>query len=141
MGILLSILRINRRIDPMINEKIKERSNRTRGSRVKTSQPQETPLNAYIGKYWHPGYHALTVEIKGDKLFIDATDRSMGFTLTFDHVCEQTKYTAHLSDFLEGGDDPVQAEFRFEDGKAVKMGLHLEIALKEMIWFERVKES
>lgn len=125
----------------MINEKIKERSNRTRGSRVKTSQPQETPLNAYIGKYWHPGYHALTVEIKGDKLFIDATDRSMGFTLTFDHVCEQTKYTAHLSDFLEGGDDPVQAEFRFEDGKAVKMGLHLEIALKEMIWFERVKES
>ena len=97
------------------------------------------PLDAYIGEYWHPGYHTLIVQTRGDKLFIDATDCSMGFTLTFDHICEQTKYVAHLSDILEGGDDSVQAELIFEGDRAVKLGLHLEDALKEMIWFERAK--
>lgn len=108
---------------------------------IKESQPQKLPLSAYTGGYWNPGYHGLTVQIKNDKLFIDATDRSMGFTLTFDHVCEQTKYIAHLSDFLEGGDDPLRAEFRLENDRAVKMGLHLEIELEELIWFDRVQED
>jgi len=106
------------------------------------SEPQETQLDAYTGSYWHPGYHSLVVQTKDGKLFVDATDRSNGFTLTFDHVCNQTKYIAYLSDFYEGGSDPVQAEFVFDAGKAVKMGLQLEFALKDaLIWFERVEES
>jgi hypothetical protein len=109
--------------------------------RAKSAPPQETPLEAYIGKYWQPGYRTLAVEIKGNKLFVDATDRSMGFTLAFEHISDQTKYIAHLSDHLEGGDDPIQAEFVFESGRAVKMGLQLEMSLKDMIWFERVEES
>jgi hypothetical protein len=108
---------------------------------IKESQPQKMPLSAYIGEYWNPGYHGLTVQIKNDKLFIDATDRSMGFTLTFDHVCEQTKYIAHLSDYPEGGDDPLKAEFKFENDRTVKIGLHLEIELEELIWFDRVQED
>lgn len=68
-------------------------------------------------------------------------DRSMGFNLTFDHLCDQTKYTAHLSDFLEDCVESIQAEFKFEDGIAVKLGLGLEPALKEMIWFTRVDQS
>ncbi|KAF2176825.1 beta-lactamase/transpeptidase-like protein [Zopfia rhizophila CBS 207.26] len=125
------------------NDKSKDKENmpQIRKSRSKNSHPQEIPLNAYIGKYRHPGYHTLTVQVRGDKLFIDATDRSMGFTLTFHHVSEQTKYSAHLSDLLEGGDDPVPAEFIFEDGRAGKLGLQLESALKEMIWFDRVDDS
>jgi hypothetical protein len=110
---------------------------KTQRTHDKDSEPQETPLSAYTGRYWHPGYHTLTVQVKEDKLFIDATDRSMGFTLTFEHVGEQTKYIAHLSDYWEGGDDLVQAQFTFTDGAAVRLGLQLEVALKEMIWFER----
>ena len=106
--------------------------------RAKSPPQQETLLTAYIGDYHHPGYHTLTVQVKEDQLFIDATDRSMGYTLTFEHISDQTKYTAHLSDFEEGGDDPFPAEFVLEDGKAIKMGLEIEMALKEMIWFERV---
>lgn len=105
---------------------------------IKESQLQETPLGAYTGEYSNAGYHGLTVQIKNDKLFVDATDRSMGFTLVFDHVCEQTKYIAHLSDFLEGGDEPLRAEFFFEEDRAVKMGLHFESDLEELIWFDRV---
>lgn len=99
--------------------------------------PQETPLEAYVGRYWNAGYHTMMVQIKDDRLFIDATDRSMGFTVTFEHVKDQTKYIAHLKDDIELTDDPVDAEFVFEDGKAVKMGLDLEPAIKEMIWFTR----
>ncbi|KAH7019019.1 beta-lactamase/transpeptidase-like protein [Ilyonectria destructans] len=119
----------------------KEKMPGTRDIPAKDLQPQELPLTLYTGKYWHPGYHNITVQAKGDKLFIDAMDRSMGFTLTFDHVCDQKKYTAHLSDFLEDGVESIQAEFKFEDGIVVKLGLGLELALKEMIWFARVDKS
>lgn len=105
------------------------------------NQIQEIPLATYVGDYSHPGYHILAVEIKDNQLFIDATDRSNGFTLTFEHVSDKTKYIAHLCDMREGGDDAVEAQFVFEHEKIVKMGLRLEPALKEMIWFGKMKGS
>lgn len=105
--------------------------------REKSPPPQETPLDAYTGRYWNAGYRNMTVENKDDQLFINATDRSMGFTMTFEHVKDQTEYIGHLKDDVELTDEPVDAEFVFEDGKAVKMGLDLEPAIKEMIWFTR----
>ncbi|PLB48255.1 putative D-aminopeptidase [Aspergillus steynii IBT 23096] len=104
-------------------------------------QPQAMLLSNYIGIYRHPGYHKLTVEVKDEKLFINATDRSFGFTLLFEHLSEGAKYTAHLSDFLEGGDDPVEAEFVIDEGRVVRLGLHLEPALREMIWFDKRLEG
>ncbi|OOF99290.1 hypothetical protein ASPCADRAFT_204919 [Aspergillus carbonarius ITEM 5010] len=101
-------------------------------------QPQELPLRAYTGEYHHPGYHTLTVEAKDGQLFIDATDRSFGFTLTLDHICDQSKYIAHLSDFLEGGDVPFMAEFELANGQATRLGLDLEVDLESLVWFERV---
>ncbi|KAJ9229282.1 hypothetical protein DTO166G5_7957 [Paecilomyces variotii] len=107
---------------------------------IKETQPQKMPLSAYTGRYWNPGYRGITVQTKNDKLFIDATDRSMGFTLTLDHIGEQTKYIAHFSDFWEGGDVPLMAEFRFDNDRTVKMGLQLEEeeGFQELIWFNRV---
>lgn len=101
---------------------------------------QTTNLSAYTGDFWNAGYHILRVEIQHGKLFIDATDRSMGFTLTFDHVAGQTKYIARQSDWLEGGDEPLDAEFEFKDGQAVRMGLKFEYDLDGLIWFDRVKD-
>ncbi|POR36393.1 Penicillin-binding protein 4, partial [Tolypocladium paradoxum] len=89
----------------------------------KESEPQKMPLRVYAGKYWNPGYHCMTVQIQDGKIYIDATDRSLGVTLTFDHVCEQTKYIAHLSDKFEGGDIPFRAEFRLENDGAIRIGL------------------
>ncbi|KAI8629828.1 beta-lactamase family protein [Xylariaceae sp. FL1651] len=103
---------------------------------VKDSQPQITPLSAYVGRYSHAGYHTVAVEVKDDKLFIDATDRSLGFTLTFEHIRDERVYTAHLWDMHEGGDDLVPAEFVFEGEHAVRLGLKLEQSIKEFIWFE-----
>ncbi|RSM15079.1 hypothetical protein CDV31_005159 [Fusarium ambrosium] len=111
-------------------EKKKEKGSRS-------TQPQTRPLDQYTGYYWNAGYHGMNVEIKDDALFIDATDRSMAFTLTFEHERDQTKYTAHLSDFWEGGDDLIPAEFVFDGDKAVKMGLDLEPLIGDKIWFER----
>lgn len=99
--------------------------------------PQEISLGAYVGRYWNAGYRAMEVQIKDGQLFIDATDRSMGFTMTFKHVKDQTKYIAYLKDDIELTVDPVDAEFVFEDRKVVKMGLDLEPTIKEMIWFRR----
>ncbi|KAI0839283.1 beta-lactamase family protein [Hypoxylon sp. FL0890] len=106
----------------------------------KKPQPQTTPLSAYVGKYWNPGYHTLTVEVKDGELFIDARDRSDAFTLTFEHVSNETKYTAHLRDEYEEGDATFRAEFVFENGRAVRMGLDLEEAVKQLIWFDLQKE-
>ncbi|KAK6948902.1 hypothetical protein Daesc_008973 [Daldinia eschscholtzii] len=98
--------------------------------------PQTTPLSAYVGRYWNPGYHSFTVQIKDEKLFIDASDRSFGFTLTFDHKSDQTKYIAHLEDIYEGEDEELKAEFVFEGDRAVKLGILFEPELEEeLIWF------
>ena len=108
-------------------------------SALKPSEPQQVPLDAYTGDYWNPGYHTLTLEIKDGSLFVDATDRTMGFTLTFEHLANQTKYAAHLSDLYEGGDEHMDASFVFENDKPAKLGLRLEWGWEEMIWFERVE--
>ncbi|KAL1871518.1 hypothetical protein Plec18167_007078 [Paecilomyces lecythidis] len=102
-------------------------------------ESQKKPLDVYTGEYWNKGYHSITVQNKDDKLFIDATDRSMGFTLTLEHICGQTKYIAHMSDFLEGGDDPIMAEFKIEGDRATALGLKLESEIDELIWFTRLQ--
>ncbi|EEA18758.1 hypothetical protein TMatcc_010700 [Talaromyces marneffei ATCC 18224] len=100
--------------------------------------PQRTPLEAYVGRFWNAGYRAMIVTIKDDdQLYIDATDRSNGFTMTFEHVKNQTEYIAHVRDVIELEDESVDARFVFENGKVVKIGLDLEPAIREMIWFER----
>lgn len=109
--------------------------------RGKSPPPQETPLTEYVGEYWNAGYHRLKVQVKDNQLFVDATDRSMGFTMTFEHVKDQTEYTAHLIDDIDGSDDPIDAEFSFDGGRAMKLGLDLEPTIKELIWFKRCENS
>lgn len=115
----------------------KKPNQKQKDNRSESAQPQTRPLSQYTGYYWNAGYHGMKVEIKDDALFIDATDRSMGFTLVFEHQQDQTKYIAHLSDFWEGGDDLIPAEFVFDGDRAVKMGLDLEPLIGDKIWFER----
>ncbi len=121
--------------------KRKERSEFRQTGGLKDRPPQKTPLSAYTGTYSHPGYHAMTVQTKDNKLLIDATDRSTGFNLVFYHVADQTQYTAVLTDPDDGESEQIQAEFVFRGPAAIRMGLHLEPALKELIWFDRVDEN
>ena len=102
------------------------------------AEAQVLDLDAYTGRYWNAGYHTMIVEIKNDKLFIDATDRSFPLTLTFEHVSGQTKYIARETYVLEGGNNPLDTEFELHDNKAVRMGLNLEDEEGRMIWFDKV---
>lgn len=104
----------------------------------KPQQPQETPLEAYLGTFTNTGYRSIVVQIKEGKLFVDASDRAFGFTLTFEHKRQQREYVAHLCDTLEGGDDPMDAEFVFENNRAVRLGLDLEPAIRDLVWFDLV---
>ncbi|KAK7959816.1 beta-lactamase family protein [Apiospora aurea] len=90
-------------------------------------EPPTAPLSAYTGTYRHPGYHTMTVAIQDERLFIDAQDRSFGFTITFAHLAENRRFTAHMTFCLTaGGSSPVDAEFVWENGEVVRMGLDLE---------------
>ena len=104
------------------------------------TQGQDMDLNMYTGQYWNPGYKGMKVEIKNDALFVDATDRSVGFTLTFENLGDKTKFTAELSSYLEPGidNDKLEAEFRFRDEKVVQMGIKLEDNLNGLIWFDKL---
>ncbi|KAI0454433.1 beta-lactamase family protein [Xylaria acuta] len=103
------------------------------------AEPQKMPLGAYTGEYWNPGYKGMTVNVKDGKLFVDASDRSMGFFLVFDHVCEQTEYIMHCSNFQSGESCLMAAKFMFRNDKAIKMGL--EFADDVFTWFDRVEED
>ncbi|OAA71651.1 Beta-lactamase/transpeptidase-like protein [Akanthomyces lecanii RCEF 1005] len=109
--------------------------------KAKSLPPQEVPLDAYIGTFTNIGYKNLTVEMKDEALFVDARDRAFGFTLSFEHKRHQREYIAHLCDALEGGDDPMDAEFVFEDDRAVRLGLDLEPAIRDLIWFDLVRDA
>lgn len=104
-------------------------------------QPQKIPLSAYTGEYWNAGYHGMTVEIKDGRLFIDAFDRSFPITISFEHVCNQTIYVAHLRAPLSSEDsvEDLEAEFRFENERVVCMGIKLEEDLDDYIWFRKVE--
>ncbi|OAA59468.1 beta-lactamase family protein [Cordyceps fumosorosea ARSEF 2679] len=114
---------------------------------VPAPQPLTTSLETYAGTYEHPGYHQLVLEIKdGDKLFVDASERSFGFTGIFNHVADQRLFTLRIAESEAwGGQDltAVKAEFRLdvEGGKVSQLGIAMEPDMKdtdeEMIWFTR----
>ncbi|KAI1751249.1 beta-lactamase family protein [Xylaria castorea] len=103
------------------------------------AEPQKMPLSAYTGEYWNPGYKGMAMEVKEDKLFIDASDRSMGFFVAFDHVRDQTEYIMDCSNFQSGDSCLMAAKFMFLNDRAVKMGL--EFDGDGFIWFDRVKDG
>ncbi|KAL7794413.1 beta-lactamase/transpeptidase-like protein [Trichoderma ceciliae] len=105
---------------------------------IKESEPQKMPLSAYTGEYWNPGWRGLKVEVRDGHLFIDCSDRSYVFTLRLRHVCEQTKYIAHMREVVGGPSTPLRAEFRFDNEVAVKLGIAFEEKLDDYIWFDRV---
>ncbi|KAF4475747.1 hypothetical protein FAGAP_12670 [Fusarium agapanthi] len=95
-------------------------------------------LQEYAGDYWNPGYRNMKVEIRDNGLFIDATDRSMGFTARLKHKRNLSVYDAHVRDAFDTGDEVLMTEFAIEDGKVVRMGMDLEPLVGDLIWFEKV---
>lgn len=126
--------------DPEDEEKSKQAAREKICPGIKDPEPQTTPLEAYTGTYWNRGYHHLTVEIRDDNLFVDASDRSFAGLFRFEHVCEQTKYLVRVTASEEFGSLEVgfkQAEFKMEGDRVVAMGLDLVPDLDKLIWFEK----
>lgn len=104
-------------------------------------ETQELHLSAYTGRYWNAGYKYMDIQDKDGNLFMDCRDRSSAFTVTFVHVCAQTKYLAFICEALDEPACPTKAEFILDNGRAVKMGIELEHRIEEYIWFERVESA
>ncbi|KAJ3497913.1 hypothetical protein NLG97_g1531 [Lecanicillium saksenae] len=113
-------------------------------SKTEDTEPQKMPLTAYTGHYWNPGYRGLQVQIKDEKLFIDASDRSFQSLMVLHHVSGQTKYRAHIQGSDAWGGmvlvEPVPAEFLFDNDRATKIGIQMDENLS-LIWFDRVYEE
>lgn len=124
----------NRRYD---SKKAAEEARQKLCPGIKDSQPHTLPLSTYTGKYFNVGYHELQVEVRDGELYVDATDRSDRPTLSFEHVCDQTKFIVHIG-YGMGNVYPFRAEFVLENGVAVRVGMHFEEDLEEYIWFDRV---
>lgn len=105
---------------------------------LENPEPLTKPLGTYEGVYGNVGYHQLKIEILDGGLFINASDRTLPATITFEHICDGTKFVAHQSSTQAGGDIPMRAEFEVEGEKAARLGLLLEQELEEYIWFDRV---
>lgn len=107
---------------------------------LEENQPLTRSLESYVGVYHSAGYGDVEVQLKDGKLFIDANDRSFGFTLTLVHVCDQTKFAANLVCGEEFGSEDcgyMKAEFEIEDDRVTKLGIDFEEDIGEYIWFTR----
>lgn len=119
-------------------EKMKGKNQKRDSAEVKVVSQRTMALGAYTGNYWNPGYHNMRMEIRDNGLFIDATDRSMGFTARLKHKRDQTVYDAHVRDAFDTGDEVLMNEFVIEDGKVVRMGMDLEPLIGDLVWFDKV---
>ena len=122
-----------------LEQRRKELSPETNGK----ATPQVGELERYDGSYWHDGYGEMRIEIKGSRLSIDATGRTMGFTLDFEHLSGGVKYIARQTDYFGDYEDEwMEAEFVLEDDQVVKLGLNLESEVAGgRIWFRRLEEN
>lgn len=106
-------------------------------------EPNPLPLDAYVGNYTNKGYHTLTVEIKDGDLFIDGSDRSLGFKLAIFHVSGQIMFAGHLHMCDQFGGTPIsfeQVQFKVDGAsRVVSLGIGLEPELEdELIWFDKI---
>ncbi|KAF7185972.1 Protein flp [Pseudocercospora fuligena] len=104
-------------------------------------EPLKMPLETYAGNYWNVEYQGIKIQIKDGKLFIDASDRSMGFYLTLEHLKDQTLFEGKMEDYFDGSEGEMAAEFKFVNDNVVKLGLDMESDLGHYIWFDKVEES
>lgn len=98
--------------------------------------PQISSLNSCTGTFHNLGYGQITITLQHCQLFVDARDRSMGFTLEFEKRQDDC-YTAHLIDSVDGEREQIDVEFVFRNEKLMRLGLDLEPAVRELIWFDR----
>lgn len=106
---------------------------------IKPLPPKE--MEKYLGIYHNAAYGDLEVEIKDGKLFIDASDRSMGFTVTLAHVHRGVNFASEfrICERLGGAQIGVaRASFALanQDGTAERLYLRLEPELDMDICFE-----
>jgi hypothetical protein len=112
-------------------------SNKNKSS-TETAKQQDLELVSYTGNYWNHGYRNMKVEIKADQLFIDATDRSLGFTAYLEHQGDGLLFDAHVRDAFDTGAEVLRTEFVIDNGTVVRMGMDLEPLVNDLIWFDRV---
>ncbi|TVY83976.1 Protein flp [Lachnellula suecica] len=100
--------------------------------------PLTLSLDAYTGTYEHEGYGRFVVELKDDKLVIDAMDRTWRSILTFVHVSGEF-FVVEMLDWATKEIDRFKAEFQIgADGQAAKMGIALIDDIDdELIWFQK----
>ncbi|KAF5636144.1 hypothetical protein F52700_5458 [Fusarium sp. NRRL 52700] len=125
-------------VKPKVRKKKDPKIDSTAMAGVKAVSQKAMALEAYTGNYWNPGYHNIRVEMRDNGLFIDATDRSMGFTARLKHKRDQSVYEAHVRDAFDTGDEVLMTEFTIEDSKVVRMGIDLEPLIGDLIWFDKV---
>jgi hypothetical protein len=127
--------------------------------RLKSDQGSEKPvpaLDAFVGNYFDPGYGTFKVEVRDERLYIDATDRGFPCTCPVEPVrtwqdadekgsLMRSNMIAILIPTRGSPDEYLPAQFVFgetgedgEDVRATKMAILLEDTLPddEMIWFD-----
>lgn len=112
---------------------------RNAARRDQAKDTMKNPLEIYIGAYHNAGYRDVTLQEKDGSLFIDGRDRSMPFTMLFEHLSDNSVFRGYLADGT--GEDVIPVQFRFGlDGQASGIGMVLEPELGDdyYIWFDRI---
>ncbi|KAF2019814.1 beta-lactamase/transpeptidase-like protein [Aaosphaeria arxii CBS 175.79] len=114
--------------------------------------PLSVPVEALVGKYWHPGYKEITLRVADGKLRTDCFDRCTPFVIGFEHF-SGTLFIAELIDLDE--DDCKTPETVFEaysdyarkqksefkidsSGKVESLGIEFGDEKDPMIWFKKL---
>ncbi|CAG8196547.1 unnamed protein product [Penicillium olsonii] len=102
--------------------------------------PHSLPLPQYAGQYVHPAYGSITLALKDNYLRADLLDRVIPALLSFTHASGEFFLACYYQPKSIGSIAVYySAEFRVgADASTTAVGLDLEPALGEKIWFERV---
>lgn len=112
---------------------------------VSDPQASTLPLESYIGKYYHPGYHALDIYVDEDQgvLRADRVESTWKEYMTFEHVSRDYFLIRSnwFGDFAAFYPECYPAEFRIGvDNKVHEVGIRWEANMGDAkIWLEKVE--
>ncbi|PYH95063.1 beta-lactamase/transpeptidase-like protein [Aspergillus ellipticus CBS 707.79] len=109
------------------------------GLGLERTLPHALGLEAYAGTYAHPGYGSLMLEVRDGKLVADLTDRVIKRCMRFEHVTGEFFVAKYYYPHAEEA-EPMFFKVGFyvdAKGTVARLGMDVESALGEMVWFGR----
>jgi len=112
--------------------------------RLQARDTLTVPKENYYGTFYNAGYHTITIQPQHGTLFIDATDRSLPFSMILEHVKDNRDFRGYITADDGAGEDEVLVKFHLDvQNNVTAIGINWEpkLGADYLFWHSRVPDT